>query len=99
GRLAEIAIARDRSQDALARGTRLLEHVLDNLPVGVWVLDRDGHIMFGNPAGRTIWGGARYLGIEEFGAAGGGWPAPGEPIAPEEWAAARAIRKGETSLN
>ncbi|HKT61232.1 MAG TPA: PAS domain S-box protein [Gemmatimonadales bacterium] len=98
-RLAEIAIARDRSQEALARGTRLLEQVLDNLPVGVWVLDRDGRIMFGNPAGRAIWGGPRYLGLEESEAYRGWWADSGEPIAPGEWAATRAIHKGETSLN
>ena len=73
--------------------------MLDNLPVGVWVLDRDGRIMFGNPAGRAIWGGARYLGLEEFGAYRGWWADSGEPIAPGDWAAARAILKGETSLN
>lgn len=97
--LAEIAVERGRDQEALARGGRLLEQVLDTLPVGVWVLDRDGRITFGNPAGRAIWGGARYLGIEELGAYRGWWADSGEPIAAEEWAAARAIRKGETSLN
>jgi PAS domain S-box-containing protein len=99
GRLAEIAIARERSQEALARGTELLEPVLDTLPVGVWVLDRDGRIMFGNPAGRTIWGGARYIGLEELDTYRGWWADSGERIAPEEWAAARAILKGETSLD
>jgi PAS domain S-box-containing protein len=98
-RLAEIAIARDRSQDALARGTRLLEQVLDNLPIGVWVLDQDGRIMFGNPAGRAIWGGPRYLGLEEGEAYRGWWADSGEPVAPEEWAATRAVLKGETTLN
>jgi PAS domain S-box-containing protein len=98
-RLAEIAIARDRSQEALARGTRLLEQVLDNLPIGVWVLDQDGRIMFGNPAGRAIWGGPRYLGLEEGEAYRGWWADSGEPVAPEEWAATRAVLKGETTLN
>ena len=97
--LAEIAIERDRSQQALARGMQLLEQVLDTLPVGVWVLERDGRIMFGNPAGRAIWGGARYTGIEGFGEYRGWWAETGMAIAPEEWAAARAIMKGETSLN
>src|SRR5689334_4412312 len=92
-RLAEIAIARDRSQEALARGTRLLEQVLDNLPIGVWVLDQDGRIMFGNPAGRAIWGGPRYLGLEEGEAYRGWWADSGEPVAPEEWAATRAVLK------
>jgi PAS domain S-box-containing protein len=99
GRLAEIAIARDRSQDALARGTRLLEQVLDNLPVGVWVLDRDGRIMFGNSAGRAIWGGPRYLGLEESEAYRRWWADSGEPIAPGDGAASRAILKGESSFN
>ena len=99
GHLAEIAIERDRSQEAIARGMQLLEQVLDTLPVGVWVLERDGRIMFGNPAGRAIWGGARYTGIEGFGEYRGWWADTGQAIAPEEWAAARAIRKGETSLN
>jgi PAS domain S-box-containing protein len=97
--LAEIAIERDRSQETIARGMQLLEQVLDTLPVGVWVLERDGRIMFGNPAGRAIWGGARYTGIDGFGEYRGWWADTGEAIAPEDWAAARAILKGETSLN
>jgi two-component system, cell cycle sensor histidine kinase and response regulator CckA len=97
--LAEIAIERGRSEEALARGTRVLEQVLDSLPVGVWVLDREGRVMYGNPAGRAIWGGARYVSLEEYGAYRGWRPETGEAIAPEEWAAARAIRTGETTLN
>jgi len=97
--LAEIAIERGRSQDALARGTRVLEQVLDSLPVGVWVLDREGSVMYGNPAGRAIWGGARYVSLAEYGAYRGWRPETGEAIAPERWAAARAILKGETTLN
>ena len=34
--LGEIAIERTRSEEALARSNRLLEQVLDHLPVGVW---------------------------------------------------------------
>ena len=99
GHLAEIAIERGRSQDTLARGMRLLEQVLDSLPVGVWVLDREGQVMYGNPAGRAIWGGARYVSLEEYGAYRGWRADTGEAIAANEWAAARAILKGETALN
>jgi PAS domain S-box-containing protein len=98
GHLAEIAIERARSEEALARSNRLLEQVLDTLPVGVWVLDRDGLIRFANPAGRAIWGGGRFVGLEDFETFRGWRAATGEPIAPEEWAVARAIRTGETSL-
>jgi two-component system cell cycle sensor histidine kinase/response regulator CckA len=98
GHLAEIAIERARSEEALARSNRLLEQVLDHLPVGVWVLDRNGLIRFANPASRTMWGGARFVGLDDFGEFRGWRAATGEPIAPGEWAAARAIRKGETTL-
>jgi two-component system, cell cycle sensor histidine kinase and response regulator CckA len=97
--LAEIALERARSQEALARSNRLLEQVLDTLPVGVWVLDRDGRIRFANPASRSIWGGARFVGIEDFGQFRGWRADTGEPISPEGWPAARAILAGETALD
>jgi signal transduction histidine kinase len=72
---------------------------LDHLPVGVWFVGADGRIEYGNRAGREIWAGARYVKPEEFGQYRGWWHATGQPIAADEWAAARAIQRGETSLN
>jgi hypothetical protein len=77
----------------------LLPQVLAALPVGVWIMDRMGCITHGNPAGRGIWGGARYVGPEKFGEYKGWWADTGRRIAADEWAAARAITRGETSLN
>lgn len=77
----------------------MLAAVLDALPVGVWIMDREGRITHGNPAGRRIWGGARYVGPEQFGEYRGWWTDTGKRIEPNEWAAARAIQKGETSLD
>jgi PAS domain S-box-containing protein len=77
----------------------LLPQVLEALPVGVWIMDRTGCITHGNPAGRRIWGGARYVGPEMFGEYKGWWADTGRRIAADEWAAARAITKGETSLD
>lgn len=77
----------------------ILAAVLDALPVGVWIMDQDGRITHGNPAGRRIWAGARYVAPEQFGEYKGWWADTGERIAPSEWAAARAIQKGETSLD
>jgi PAS domain S-box-containing protein len=57
-----------------------------------------GKLIFGNPAGQQIWSGARYIGPEEFGEYKGWWVETGEVIAPDEWAAARAVHKGETSI-
>ncbi len=77
---------------------RRLDRVLDTLPVGVWIIDAEGRIVSGNPAGTAIWGGARMVGVEEYGQYRGWWADSGRPIAAEEWAAARAIRHGETSV-
>lgn len=77
----------------------LLRRILEILPVGVWVANEDGKIYQGNPAGLKIWSGARYVGREGYGEYKGWWLDTGEPIQPEEWAAARAITKGEAAIN
>lgn len=77
----------------------LLEQVLASLPVGVWIMDREGRIVHGNPAGQCIWSGARFVGREQFGEYKGWWRDTGKRIEAEEWAAARAIRDGEISID
>jgi signal transduction histidine kinase len=91
--------SRKQHERELEASRSLLASVLEALPVGVWILDRTGAIVQGNAAGREIWAGARYVGPSEFGKYKGWWLDTGKPIAPEEWAAARAITRGETSLD
>ncbi|MDH5512040.1 MAG: EAL domain-containing protein, partial [Gammaproteobacteria bacterium] len=88
-----------RAVDAVSKKERLLRNVLEALPVGVWITDRAGTIISANPAGRAIWAGARYVGVEQYGEHKGWWADTGKPIATEEWALARAISRGETSVN
>ena len=88
-----------QSEHALQATERLLRSVLEALPIGVWIVDADGRIVHGNPAGVAVWAGAHYVGPQDFGEYKGWWVGTGEPIAPEEWAAARAIRNGETSID
>lgn len=83
----------------LLQSPELLEQVLATLPVGVWIMDDQGRIVHGNPAGQQIWQGARYVPADRFGEYKGWWRSTGKRIEPEEWAAARAVRHGETSLN
>jgi signal transduction histidine kinase len=86
-------------EHALEASERLLRAVLDALPIGVWILGPDGRIVQGNPAGLRIWAGARFVGPPDFGQYKGWWLSTGQPIAADEWAAARAIRNGETSID
>lgn len=77
-----------------------LQQVLDVLPVGVSLADNTGRLLTTNQATKAIWGEAAPLAtrVEEYAAFRGWWAATGKPIAPEEWALARAVREGATSL-
>lgn len=90
---------RTRADQALRTSEELLRSVLELLPVGVRITDKFGKIVHGNPASLSIWGGARYVGIDRYGEYKGWWFDNGKCIEPEQWAAARAIEKGETVLN
>ena len=89
---------REHIEAALRENEELLTSVMKLLPVGVWIMDAEGKIIFGNTAGQRIWAGARYVGIEQFGEYKGWWLDSKKLIEPHEWAAARAIEKGETSI-
>lgn len=97
------AFVRDISQrkqmEQQAQATeRTLAGIFDLLPVGVWITDREGTITRGNEAGRRIWGGARHVGPQSYGVYKGWWAESGQPIAAQEWALARALARGETSV-
>lgn len=85
--------------EKLAASESRLRQVIESMPVGVWLADPQGHLIFSNPVGRQIWGGERLVGLEQYGEYKGWWADSGEPIAPEQWGMARAVRNGEVSLN
>jgi diguanylate cyclase (GGDEF)-like protein len=53
----------------------------------------------GNPAGKQIWGGERYVGVDRYGEYKSWWKDSGKRIGAGEWALARAVTKGEISLD
>lgn len=91
--------AQQKAQIALREHEALLHHVLEMLPVGVFIANQDGVIVHGNPAGKRIWAGIRYVGPNQFGEYEGWRVMDDKPIAPQQWALARAITKGETTLD
>ena len=81
------------------RSEALLTRVLENLPVGVWITDKNGRLLHGNPASQAIWAGARYVDMQQYGEYKAWWLDSGKRVEADEWAAARAIQSGESSLN
>jgi PAS domain S-box-containing protein len=94
-----VAVHSDIEAEKLLRRQELfLRTIAEQVPVGLWIIDEHGTITFGNAAGQQIWAGARYVGIDSYGQYRGWWADTGEPIGAEQWAAARAVRKRETSV-
>jgi PAS domain S-box-containing protein len=90
---------RQQSEEALRRGEQLLRLVMDALPVGVAVVDRAGNIILSNPASQRIWSSLISSGEERYARSRGWWYETGKEIAPDDWASARALVDGDTSLN
>lgn len=78
---------------------RQLRGVLDALPVGVWLTDAAGQVILSNPAGSRIWAGERWVGIAQYDEYKGWRHDTGKRIEARDWALARAIERGETSLD
>jgi PAS domain S-box-containing protein len=91
--------ARKLAEEELRQQKQLFEQIIEITPVGLWVIDNNGIIVRGNSYSKKIWGGARYIGIDQFSEFKGWWADSGELIKAHEWSAARAIQKGEISLN
>ncbi len=89
---------RMQSEERIRASERLLNGIFEILPVGLWIADHTGRISRTNPEGLRIWAGARYVGVSEFGEYKGWWADTGKLIEPEDWAVARALTKGETSI-
>lgn len=91
--------SRHRAMKLLRERKNQLQQIIECMPVGVCLADRHGKIITANSAGVRIWGGAERVGIEGYGIYKGWWHGTGRSIAAEEWGMARAILKGETSLD
>ena len=76
-----------------------LYQVIEALPVAVYIMDKTGTIVYGNPTGKQIWKGIRYVGPEKFCAYEAWWYQTGKKIEAHQWAGSRAIHNGETSTD
>jgi PAS domain S-box-containing protein len=96
----------------LAQQEELLRKVLNAIPVGVWITDKQGKILQANPATHQIWAikkdnfdlaslnfgfnSPKTQNPNQFKA---WWTDTGKPIQSQEWAPYLAIKTGEITLN
>lgn len=79
--------------------SRELKVVLEHLPVGIWVVDPEGTLVYANPEARRIWGGAILGGPESYGKYRAWWLETGAPVRIEEWALTRALRDHKATVD
>lgn len=95
---AERRVAVLEAEAAKRQAESLLAKVMETLPVGVFIVDAQGLVLETNPEGRRIWGGAPQVNIDGYEEYKGWHRNTGTPIRKHEWAAARALLKGEIVL-
>jgi len=91
-------IQRAEAETAVRDSESLLKQILDILPVGVLICNREGVLTTINPGAKLIWGGSRQVNLDQYGEYAGWWPDSGKRIASDEWALARTMKTGETIL-
>ncbi|HET7831944.1 MAG TPA: ATP-binding protein [Gallionella sp.] len=96
GRLFDMDLQRDRLEQTLRENEEQLNAVLKLVPVGLWMLDAKGNVIFGNEAAHRIWAGVRFVGVEQLGEYKGWRRDTGRRVSAHEWAGVRAVEKGET---
>jgi signal transduction histidine kinase len=90
---------RKLGEDELQQSERLLRLVLDALPVGVALVDASGNIVLSNPASQRVWSTSIRSGRQRYAESKAWWHGTGRRVEPSEWGSARALAKGETSVN
>jgi PAS domain S-box-containing protein len=89
--------ARKNAETALEKSEYMMRKIVELIPVGLWAADETGNICLANSEVKRIWGGAKYVGLEQYGEYKGWWDKSGEEVGAEGWTLARAVKKGETS--
>ncbi len=89
---------RKQAEEGQRRSELFLRKVLDSLPIGVSITDKDGKVLLLNPA-RQIWAKNQFEDVTQLGRYQGWWADTGKEVGPSEWGLARAVKSGETTMN
>ncbi|HSV42347.1 MAG TPA: PAS domain S-box protein, partial [Methanomassiliicoccales archaeon] len=86
-------------QMELSESELRFRRVFEILPIGLWLADKDGTLLAGNPAGRKIWEAEPQVGQEGYGVFKA-WRLPGrKEIMPDDWALGYAVNEGRVTEN
>lgn len=91
--------ARKQAEDLLRESRRLLQDMLNALPIGVMITDSKGSIIIKNPAMKKIWGGEQGVGRDRYDEYTGQIADPEKQNTTKEGAAARVLLEGKTTLD
>ena len=97
--ISKLGMAFNQMLDEISANEKLLAMVLENMPVGVWLLNEKGDIISANSASEKLWSGLKFGGLKDFGLFKGWFTDTGKIVEADQWGGAIAIARGETVLN
>lgn len=86
-----------QAEDNLRKNERLLQKIFDLIPAGIWLADRDGNILRGNPAAIAMWGVEAQASSYNYSIFSARRLPAGTPVADDDWAVAHALCEGITT--
>jgi PAS domain-containing protein len=86
---------RKNTEQALEFSELMMRNMIEIIPVGLCGSNGSGHICILNPEARRIWGGEKFVDLEDYGEYKGWRESSGEELGAEGWALARAFKYGE----
>lgn len=88
---------RKQAEQMLQDSEERFRLIFENLPIGLWMADKKGNLLMGNPAGQKIWGAQPHVGQQEYGLFKA-WRLPShEPIQQDDWALGYAVNEGRST--
>lgn len=90
---------RKEAEQALHTHEKFIQTIIETVPVGIFVTNKDGIINYLNPAGEKIWQGVRYVDADNLSEYKGWRLSDGKRVKSHEWGSARAALKGEVVLD
>jgi PAS domain S-box-containing protein len=87
---------RKQAEEALRSRENFLQRIFDVLPIGLWLADKEGQLLRGNPAGVKIWGSEPLVPPAEYSVFKARRLPSGQEIMPDDWALTHTIREGVT---